>query len=113
MDPRLHELLNTARDLRRAGVPFHAIPRRLLETFDGILSPDLEQSFYRLGHAAAWRDEIAALRHIYGAETGDETLAAALYALMHFTDAESAASCLRQYGKWTDRAVTMSNFLMT
>ncbi|MFN8530753.1 MAG: hypothetical protein U0670_19270 [Anaerolineae bacterium] len=107
------ELLHAARDFRREGVPYHAIPRRLLESFNGVMSPNLEESFYRLGHAAAWRDEIAALRHIWGSETGEEALAAALYALMHFTDTESVAACLRQYGKWADRAVMMSNFLMT
>lgn len=90
--------VRSAQDWLDQGVPLYELPRRLILAYETVY-PTMCDAFYRLGHAAAWRDEQAALRHIWGnPPTADSAVAAALYAIMRFPgDSDSAVGCVERY----------------
>ncbi|GEM_PF-1312349 len=88
--------------LRHDQIPVHAYVRYLSERIE-LEFIVFHESMYRLGHAAAWRDEIAALKHIWGDETGEEAFAVALYALV--CRPNDPYLCAAQWGKRAALAV--------
>ena len=94
---RLRTVVARSQDLLNQGILLTEIPRRLILEF-GEVYPVLCDALYRLGHAAAWRDECAALLHIWGEPAADDAaFAAALYALMHYSgDHKAAAACINR-----------------
>jgi DNA-binding transcriptional MocR family regulator len=95
-----HALVIAAR-LRQAHLPYTAYIRHMVEHID-TRHEALHQSLYRLGHAGAWGDESAAIKHIWGEETGDEALAVALYALIRRPN--DALACAGQWGRHSNMA---------
>ncbi|MDX2160518.1 MAG: hypothetical protein SF162_04245 [bacterium] len=87
--PGIQAALAALSHFRADGIPLTAYAGRWIIILRGHY-PVLEGALYRLGHAAAWRDTAAALRHIYGdtavMERPDTALAAALFWLLQFPD---------------------------
>jgi ADP-ribosylglycohydrolase len=75
------------------GVPVSEYTRRVMEFVDG-LSEEFDAAIYRVGHAAAWTDEEAALEHIGLGWRGDEAVALALYCVLRYPD--DYAACVRR-----------------
>ncbi len=90
----VHRAVETARELLDQGVPLQELPRCLILTYDAEY-PLVCEALFRLGHAAGWQDDSAALRHICGTPpANDGVIAAALYAMMRYPgDTESALKC--------------------
>ena len=96
--------LQIVRDLQRDQTAIQAYMRLLIERIPEECTV-LQGSLYRLGHAGAWRDEVAALRHLWGDETGDEALAVVLYGKLRHSDDENAATrCIAQWGEQAELA---------
>ncbi len=98
MPEGVQRAVETVWDLLDQGVPLRELPRRLILRYDAEY-PALCEALFRLGHAAAWQDEPAALRHVWGNPPAEESvIAAALYAMMRYpNDPDSALKCAEKY----------------
>lgn len=67
---------------------------RLIMTFTDGMSAELDSALYRVGHAGAWTDEEAALRHIGEGWIAEEAIALALYCVLRYPD--DYVACMRR-----------------
>jgi ADP-ribosylglycohydrolase len=62
--------------------------------FTAEMSDEFDAALYRVGHAGAWNDEEAALRHIGEGWTGEEAVALAIYCVLRYPD--DYAACMQR-----------------
>lgn len=75
------------------GVPVSEYMARIGAFVDG-MSDELDAALSRVGHAAAWGDEEAALAHIGEGWVGEEAIALALYCVIRYPD--DYVACVRR-----------------
>lgn len=75
------------------GAPVSEYMARIGAFVDG-LSDELDAALSRVGHAAAWGDEEAALEHIGEGWVGEEAIALALYCVIRYPD--DYVACVRR-----------------
>jgi len=68
------------------------LPR--IMTFVAGISDEFDNAIYHVGHAGAWVDEEAALRHIGEGWVGEEAVALALYCVIRYPD--DYVACIRR-----------------
>lgn len=68
------------------------LPR--IMTFVAGISDEFDDAIYHVGHAGAWTDEEAALRHIGEGWVGEEAVALALYCIIRYPD--DYVACMRR-----------------